>query len=124
MSFKQLFQSIKEFDKKLEDIRSKIYQAGLKGSLEESIQKRLCHLEQNSSLLQEKSMQTYTYATTIKFECEQLITDIKQMNDWLKLTDQHINKYLTINLNTAEEKNDAAKKMLVSRLNKLIIDLK
>jgi hypothetical protein len=59
-------------------------------------------------------MQTFTFITTIKFECEQLITDIKQINDWLKLTDQQLNKYLVINLSTAEEKNDAAKKMLVS----------
>jgi hypothetical protein len=36
------------------------------------------------------------------------------MNDWLKLTDQQLNKYLMINLSTAEEKNDAAKRMLVS----------
>ncbi|CAF4965383.1 unnamed protein product, partial [Rotaria sp. Silwood1] len=84
----QLFQSIKEFDKQVA----------------KSVQKRLNHLEQNSSLLQEKAMQTFTFITTIKFECEQLITDIKQMNDWLKLTDQQLNKYLIINLSTAEEK--------------------
>ncbi|CAF5039947.1 unnamed protein product, partial [Rotaria sp. Silwood1] len=108
----QLFQSIKEFDKQVASIRSKTYEAGLKSSLEESVQKRLNHLEQNSSLLQEKAMQTFTFITTIKFECEQLITDIKQMNDWLKLTDQQLNKYLIINLSTAEEKNDAAKRML------------
>jgi hypothetical protein len=59
-------------------------------------------------------MQTFTYITTIRFECEQLVTEIKQINDWLRLTDQQLNKYLVINLSTAEEKNDAAKKMLVS----------
>lgn len=71
-------------------------------------------MEKDSSILQEKSMQTFTFITTIKFDCEQLITDIKQLNDWLKLSDQQINKYLIINLGTADEKNDAAKKMLVS----------
>lgn len=86
----------------------------MKSSLEESVRKRLIHLEQNSALLQEKSMQSFTFITTIKFECEQLVTEIKQMNDWLKLTDQQINKYLIINLSTAEEKSDAAKRMLVS----------
>jgi hypothetical protein len=59
-------------------------------------------------------MQTFTFITTIKFECEQLIADIKQLNDWLKLSDQQLNKYLVINLNTADDKNDAAKKMLVN----------
>ncbi|CAM4782634.1 unnamed protein product, partial [Rotaria magnacalcarata] len=108
----QLFYSIKEFDKQIAHVRSKIYEAGLRSSLEESVQKRLQHLEQDSSLLQEKAMQTFTYITTIKFECEQLVADIKQMNDWLKLTDQQLNKYLIINLSTAEEKNDAAKRML------------
>lgn len=62
-------------------------------------------------------MQTFNYITTVKFECEQLITDIKQLNDWLKLTDQQLNKYLILNLNTADEKNDAAKKMLVNLMN-------
>jgi len=59
-------------------------------------------------------MQTFTFITTIKFECDLLIIDIKQLNDWLKLTDQQLNKYLVINLNTADEKHDAAKKMLVN----------
>jgi hypothetical protein len=61
-------------------------------------------------------MQTFTYITTIKFDCEQLINDIKQLNDWLKLIDQQLNKYLVINLNTADEKNDAAKIMLVNKI--------
>jgi hypothetical protein len=36
------------------------------------------------------------------------------MKDWLKLTEQQLNKYLVINLCTAEEKNEAANRMLVS----------
>ncbi len=105
---------IKEFDKELVNIRSRIFDAGLKTSLQESIQKRLHHLEQNSSRLQEKSMQTFTFISGIKFECEQLINDIKQLNDWLKTSDQQLSKHLVINLSTADEKNDAAKKMLVN----------
>lgn len=60
-------------------------------------------------------MQTFTLISTIKFECEQLISDMKQLNDWLKISDHQLNKFLVINLNTADEKNDAAKKMLVNR---------
>jgi hypothetical protein len=91
-----------------------MFDAGLKSSLQESVQKRLLHLEENSTRLQEKSMQTFTFINGIKFECEQLINDIKQMVDWLKVSDQQLSKHLVINLSTADEKNDAAKKMLVN----------
>jgi hypothetical protein len=36
------------------------------------------------------------------------------MVDWLKVSDQQLSKHLVINLSTADEKNDAAKKMLVN----------
>lgn len=58
-------------------------------------------------------MQTFMLMNTMKHECEQLTSDIKQVSDWLKSTDQQLNKYLLNNLNTADEKNDAVKKLLV-----------
>ncbi len=82
--------------------------------MEESLENRLNHLEQNSTVLEEKVRQTVAFIAKTKFECEQLIADIKHMKDWLKLTEQQLNKYLVINLSTAEEKNEAANRMLVS----------
>ncbi|CAF3804026.1 unnamed protein product [Adineta steineri] len=108
---RQLFQSIEELDKQLINIRSKFYEGGSKQIFDESIEKRLNHLEENLSNLQDRATQTVTFITSIKLQCEQIIADIKQMNDWLKLTDQQLNKYLVINLNTAEDKNDAAKRL-------------
>ena len=105
------------------NIRRRIFDAGLKASLQESAQKRLHHLEQNSSRLQEKSMQTFTLINGIKFECEQLMSDIKQLNDWLKMSDQQLSKHLVMNLSTADEKNEAAKKMLVSGIGTRFWDL-
>ena len=49
----------------------------------------------------------------MKHECEQLTNDIKQVHDWLKSTEQQLNKYVLSNLNTADEKNEATKKLLV-----------
>ena len=104
---------IKDFDRELVNVRTKASQAGLKSSLEESVQKRLHHLEIHSANLQEKSHQTFTQMTNMKHECEQLTSDIKQIYDWLKATDQQLNRFLLENLNTADEKNDAVKKLLV-----------
>ena len=72
------------------------------------------HLEQNSTVFEEKARQTAAFIITTKLQCEQLIEDIKQMNDWLKSIDQQLNKYLVINLSTADEKVEAAKRMRVS----------
>lgn len=77
------------------------------------MEKRLHHLEIHSGNLQEKSHQTFTQMTNMKHECEQLTSDIKQIHDWLKTTDQQLNRFLLENLNTADEKNEAVKKLLV-----------
>lgn len=113
-SVQQLFQSIKDFDQQVKEIRSKVYHAGLPSSAEESIEKRLIHFEQSSAILQERSLQSFTSINNLKFDCEQILSEMKKLNDWFKQLEQQFNRTLPIHLSSAEEKFDAAKKMLVS----------
>ena len=112
--FQQLLQAIAELNKQMDGARRKLHESDLHSSLRESINNRLKHLEEKLSNLQEKAQKTFKVISTLKSECDQLIGDVKQMNDWLKLTDQQLNKYLVVNLSTAEEKKEAAKRILVS----------
>jgi len=108
-----LFQLIKEFSKQLVQARSQISEAGLKASLQDSVEKRLVHLETNLAMLQEKSSQTFAFMNSIQFDCEQLRNDLKQRLEWLKTTEQEFHRDFEKNFSTAEEKTDAARQLLV-----------
>lgn len=104
---------IKEFSKQLVQTRSQIVEAGLTRSLEDSIEKRLNHLETNLVDLQEKSSQTLTFMNTIQFDCEQLRLDLKQRLEWLKTNEQEFHRDFDKNFHSADEKTDAARQLLV-----------
>ena len=107
---------LKEFDQRLKEVRCQISSAGLHSSIEEKIGKRLNHFEENVRLLHERSLQTLTSLNNLKFDCEQILLDLKQMNEWLKTTEQQLNRYLPMHLHSQEEKSDASKRLLVSFL--------
>ncbi|CAF1673878.1 unnamed protein product, partial [Didymodactylos carnosus] len=102
--------SIHKFEKQLQDIHLKFNHAGLHGSLEQTVQKRLQHFTERLFILKEKSDQTSNQIESLKYEYESLNIDIKKLNEWLKQTEQYT-KSLTI-LNTANDKNEAAKSLL------------
>jgi hypothetical protein len=112
--FQQVLQSIEELNKQIADVRGKLHETDAHASLKETVRQRLDHLQQNLTTLHNKAKQSMAFITVIKVEREQLIVDVKQMNDWLRLTDQQLNKYSVANLSTAEDKKEAAKRITVS----------
>ena len=71
-------------------------------------------LVENSTNLQEKVNTSLASIVRIKIDCEQFLDQMKLVDEWLKLTEQQLNRCSPMNLNSAEEKSDASKKLLVS----------
>lgn len=105
---------LKDFDQHLKEIRVKISSAGLRTSSEEKIAKRLNYFEENSRILHDKSLEILTTLNNFKFDCEQIFLDAKKLSEWTKSVEQELNRFLPMNLNSAEEKSSAAKKLLVN----------